>query len=670
VISLEWIVLVLALAVMSAAFADRRVYTRADLDELKRLDRRGVFAALGSFDGRDMDDEAFVLAAAVLLDGRRVPGLAAARQRSDAAAVLDALVSAVRSAAIAPETDAKLSRGQRAVADGALEHRFGFYDEWHRLDDDIDWDHNPGTKHWSMDLNRFTYLGPLTCAYHAAKDPRYARKAVGLILDWIDKADWSRCFAGTPYMFGSYLNEAIHCPAWARCVRSLTAADQVGPLELMRIAKSLHDQLAYLEIVTGGHHGNWPTIGFGGMLGTLAALPVYRDTDRFIDHCIDGFALQIDDQILPDGVQDELTPHYHRVVVSNLVNAAVDLAAFGRELHPRTMATLRKMVRYMQQTTMPDGSGQVAFNDSDPDVTGAAILKRLQTASMADAIAPEPDLGSELFAYAGVAILRQRPGEGDLYLAFDGGPYGRSHQHEDMLGFELFAFGRRFIGDPGRHLYDWSDTSFLPHLRTTKAHSTICIDGEGQNAFGRRDTWIPKHPVEVAWSAGDHEIRAAASYTLGYGHGNAIQVAHRREIVFVDKRFWVVFDRVTGHGEHRIESRFQFTPGPLAWDGVGAKTAFKEANLLLVPLASEPFDEVQIVEGRRDPKDGWYSCHYGRIEPAPAFVLHARAVLPWTCATLLWPYTGAVAPELTTTTVDDVFVVRGERIGEFRIAPH
>jgi hypothetical protein len=97
------------------------------------------------------------------------------------------------------------------------------------------------------------------CAYVESRlatgDTRCSRKAVALILDWIAKCDLGRCFQGTPYMFGSYLNNAIHCEAWCQCLKTLLARDQVTPIELLRALKSLHDQLAYLEIVTNGHAG-------------------------------------------------------------------------------------------------------------------------------------------------------------------------------------------------------------------------------------------------------------------------------------------------------------------------------------------------------------------------------------------------------------------------------
>ncbi|MHB0934751.1 MAG: heparinase II/III family protein [Armatimonadota bacterium] len=139
---------------------------------------------------------------------------------------------------------------------------------------------------------------------------------------------------------------------------------QVEPLELLRILKSLHDHLADLEIITNGHGGNWPTIGCMGMLTTLERFPVLRDTRRFATYCRSALATQITEQVLPDGVQDELTPHYYQVVVNNIASACRSLRVLGMDLALEMLATLQQMVHYSQQTITPDGSKHVAFNDS------------------------------------------------------------------------------------------------------------------------------------------------------------------------------------------------------------------------------------------------------------------------------------------------------------------
>lgn len=619
----------------------RPLYSRSDLETLKTFSRNQVLETFGSFDDRTMDKQQFILQVVDLLDPDRIPNLSDAVAANDTGAIAQAVLNTCTDEPTQATTN--IDEETLRLAEDVLTHKFKFYSETHQLPENLDWDFNPGTAHWSHDLNRFSYLNLLTRAYFATKDERFSQKAIGLILDWIDKCEIERCFEGTPYVFGSYLNNAIHCAGWARCVKALLPEGQVSDEALLRIVKSLHDQIAYLEVVTNGHAGNWPTIGCQGILQTLAALPVFRDTNRWIDYCIETLAKQIEAQILPDGVQDELTPHYHAVVVNNLLTACESLQALGRELDDKTLTTLRKLVHYQQQTVVPSGTAQVAFNDSDPEVV-PKIVDRLKALGMDDYISNPDQLDSEAFPYAGVAFLRQKTTDGDLYLAFDGGPFGRSHQHEDKLGFWLHAYGRNLIVDPGRHLYDNSEASYIPYLRTTQAHSTFIVDGEGQNSRAKRDTWIAQEPGSLTFMVSENEVRASSAYDLGYGSDNAIDVVHQREIVFVHEKFWVMFDRLTGEGEHALESRFHFYPGDVVVEGSRAMTQYDDANVLV--WSSTNWEDIHIEKGQENPRSGWYSASYSLIEPTPCLSLSSHAVLPFTSATLLFPYQGVNVPDV------------------------
>ena len=287
-----------------ASGGGRPLLSRADLPRLRTLERSQVFAALGSFDDQGLSETEFVLKAGALLDAGRVPGLAEVLAAGDASKVLEVVYQACKQGREAGQRTDASPVAVLAAAEDALAHRFTFYGETYQLPDAINWDENPGTAHWGHDLNRFSYLHSLTEAYQASGDGRYSRKAVTLILDWIAKCDFSKCFQGTPYVFGSYLNNAIHCETWCRCMEVLLASDQIQPVELMRVLKSLHDQLAYLEVVTNGHSGNWPTIGCRGMLACVTVFPMLRDAGRFADYAAGSLGSQLRDQVKPDGVQD------------------------------------------------------------------------------------------------------------------------------------------------------------------------------------------------------------------------------------------------------------------------------------------------------------------------------------------------------------------------------
>ncbi len=645
---------------------NRPKLSRRDLDPLKQLDRPLVFQALGSFDENGLAESVFILKTVELLDPARVPGLVATGESGDVRRIGDAVLAACKGR---PGPGIERFGSAKAVgpAEEILANRFNFYGEPHQLPASIDWDYNPGTGHWAHDLNRFSYLTPLVEAYLATGDERFSRKAIGLILDWIDKCDFSMCFRGTPYAFFAYLSEALHCKQWSSCVTALVARDQVRPLELLRILKSMHDQMAHLEIVTNGDTGNCATMGLLGILSTLAAFPVFYDTDRFVDYCVDAMAFQIEDQVLPDGVQDELTPHYHWVVVKTLLDSLEYVHALGRTLKPETMATLHQMIYFLQHTIVPDHSKQAGFNDSDP---GAVPVPgpSLERVGLGHFLADENRLGPECFPYAGMAFLRQLRAEGDLYLAFDAGPYGRCHQHEDKLGFWLFAYGRNFLVDPGRHLYfEDSEVSFRWYLSSTTAHSTIKVDDKGQHSKGRPGTWVARAPLDLGWSATTQEVRASGIYDLGYGEDNALAVTHWREIVFVQNRFWVIFDLVSGEGVHLLESRFQFAPGSLRIDGAKAWTCFPDSNLLLVHVAPVPYEDIHVECGQESPRGGWYSDSYGRIEPAPALSFSVKAPLPVVMATLLFPYRGEPPPAMTLSLDGNTVTVQGPEIGTVRV---
>ena len=117
--------------------------------------------------------------------------------------------------------------------------------------------------------------------------------------------------------------------------------------------------------------------------------------------------------------------------------------------------------------------------------------------------------------------------------------------------------------------------------------------------------------------------------------------------MFVKERCWVVFDAVEGEGEHLIESRFQFAPGTVRLANGTACTGYEDANLLLKAAPTVPFTDVRVERGQENPRGGWYSDSYGKIEPAPALSQSLRTRLPWRAATVLFPYKGTTPPEVT-----------------------
>jgi len=615
------------------------------------MERDSIFARLRSFDHAGLDDGAFERQALGLLAG----------DCADAADVHRRFLARPRRLQQTELADADL----REAAD-CLGNVFVFHGEPHGVGEAIDWDRNPGTDHWVHDLNRFAYLDILVRATLATGDEKYARKGAALVLDWVEKNPVTRSWfwdwePGTPKRkaddkaWASYLNIAIHLRRWAELFEELVRF--WTPLELLHVLKSIHDQLGYLELVIPTATNNWIVIGAAGMMITAVRLPELRDRQRFIDYAWQKVLTEADRQVLPDGVQFELTPGYHGVVERLFLDVMAVCREAGIDV-PETMETVTaRMLDYTMQTITPDGL-QVAFNDSDPGA-GVASCARLTREglrrSRQDWVyvgtrgreGTPPAVRSQAFEYGGIYVMRTGWGPGDTFLAFDGGPWGYSHQHDDRLGFWLSALGRSFLIDPGRYLYDDNNPfSRRKYLNTTRAHSTITVDGEGQADRHFPQMHEPRKKLtENTWTVEGAFQRVAGSHTLGYGDGGRIQVVHRRSLTFWAPDVVLVLDHVTGDGEHCICSRLQFHPGTVESTAGVWHTTYPDANLAVLPVMDAVFDAF-VVEGQLNPAAGWYSHRVNHIEPSPTLSVQATTTLPLRAGFLIVPFTGDEPPDL------------------------
>jgi len=621
---------------------------RSDIDGQNRAE---VFDALRSFDHRDQGLEGGLAQTLNLLE-LEADGLAPTRKAiraGDLRAACEGLAEHYE-VRVQPAIRAGDGRPGRDRADEIMDNAFSFYGETHRLGLDINWEQNPGTGHWGHDLNRFTYLSPLVGAYLETGDRAYGDRVVGLILDWIGKTDVCDAFVPgkSPYVWRSYLNIHIHLGNWCEALWFLLPDGFVSPPDMVTILKSVHDQLAYLEIVIPEQNSNWVVFGATGMLKTSLFFHELKGSEHWVRYSWDRFEEQLDNQVLPDGVQFELTQHYHYGVARSYVLANCLSSRAGKPVPEKSTQMVEKMVHYLHQTVLPDRR-HLSFNDSDPNcgesvarfVTDSATLEACGvTSSRVTDGRTFDDLPSEAFPCAGVYVMRDR----DLYLAFDGGPYGAHHQHEDKLSFWLAAFGRSLIADPGRYLYD-DTTPFRSYLMSTRAHNTFLVDGQGQCSKPHRECYYSREPLGNLWEISENRVRAAAQYDLGYGEDGGIDVTHRRSVLFVPGRYWILYDVLEGEGTHQLESRFQFMPGDAVCADDCVRTRFADANVMVRPEAAVGFS-IDVEEGWEDPRGGWYSDGYNLIEPAPQAAFRVRTALPFRAATLLLPYRGPEPPDV------------------------
>jgi hypothetical protein len=388
-------------------------------------------------------------------------------------------------------------------------------------------------------------------------------------------------------------------------------------------------------------------------------------------------------QVLSDGVYFERSTCYQRYTVDIYLHFLILAGRSGIEVPSGIRERVRSMVDVLVTLRQPDGS-MPSIGDEDgglllplsrtrPDdyratfSTAAVVFQEPVFAWAAGEIAPETLwlLGTSAaetfqriervspsgdpcrsFPIGGFVVMRDGWDQTGHSLILDAGPLGcpvsSGHGHADLLSIQCSAFGQPYLVDAGTGCYT-GDREVRDFFRGTAAHSTVMVDGKSQaepvGPFG----WQRHSSARLLrWVSNDVFAFADAEHD-GY-QSLADPVLHRRRVIFLKPRYWLVIDDVTGATNHDVEVRFQFAPMDVRIDPTGWVRATREGRhgLLLRAFASAHF-ETAIREGRRSPMEGWTSPAYGEIEPAPVVVYATSARLPLRVVTLLWPVEDAEA---------------------------
>jgi hypothetical protein len=230
-------------------------------------------------------------------------------------------------------------------------------------------------------------------------------------------------------------------------------------------------------------------------------------------------------------------------------------------------------------------------------------------------------------------------------LVFDVGPLGCSvtggHGHADLLSIQCSAFGEPFLVDPGTGTY--ADEAWRSFFRGTAAHSTVMVDGVSQAEPAAPFAWRQRPRAGLRRWVSTEAFDFADAEHDAYGR-LPDPVRHRRRVLFVKPRYWVLLDDIEGAEPHRIELRFQFGPLVVGLEpGPWARATAAGRGLLVRAIANAPL-EARLRRGSKHPIEGWVSPNYGQRRPAPVLVYSVTARLPLRVITLLLPIADAAAP--------------------------
>jgi hypothetical protein len=381
---------------------------------------------------------------------------------------------------------------------------------------------------------------------------------------------------------------------------------------------------------------------------------------------------EIISQFHEDGVNFERAINYHRLTLEMVLTTLLLCKKNHISVPPVVWQRVEKMIEFVLYYTRPDGLGphlgdtdngrlQILGDTAVMDhryllSVGAVLFNRgdfkrgagafhedalwllgvegwQQFEALAPPAAPVP---SRAFTRGGFVFLRHQ----DLYMAVACGANGRrgvgNHSHNDALSFELYAYDKAFIVDPGAYLYT-AAPAWRNRFRSTAYHNTVMVDGEELNPIVPDELFRlgpGARPTVQAWQS----TPAADRLTVAHdGYARLPEPVHHRRQVYFDKgrHYWIVRDQLSGRGVHTLEWFFHFNAGiPIQVSHDGIVTQCQEGANLFLHVSGDTK-----LHMRRE--EGWVSPSYGVKHEAHVVQYSYTGELPVSVLFLLYPFKDA-----------------------------
>jgi len=485
----------------------------------------------------------------------------------------------------------------------------------------------PQNPEWVWQLNRMYFWRDMSLAYLKTGDEKYARAFEIQVNDWIDAT------ADTPHNnnWGSAWR-TIECGLrlmnyWQIAFEVFRKSPSVSDKTLERMIFSMLEQADYTyRNKTGGNWLGMEMCGCCTLASLFPELPVSAELWDMAKKCLEE---QVTLQMLPDGMQYELSPDYQSVVFtcgSNLYRLA-ECAGLQNTLSQKFMNSLEKYAESYLNLMTPHFT-QPRTNDCFTMSTSALLAKAAEIfpvrkdflwAATGGKDGSAPQGSSRNLPYSGFTAMRSGWDQDATYLCFDHGALGNAHMHQDKLNIQLYKGGEELIYDDGGGEYECS--VHRSYGVSAYGHNTVLVDRKAQMRSAPK---ILDKPEPADFVSNDRFDYARAVYDQEFGPFSAyyaspedrlkvcsLPATHEREVLFVRPDYFCIADTLRSRDGNTHEytmllhmDTLNVVPEPALPGAFRAKFG-RKYDLLIVPL--RPVQETKILSGRLEPyPSGWY----------------------------------------------------------------
>jgi hypothetical protein len=341
-----------------------------------------------------------------------------------------------------------------------------------------------------------------------------------------------------------------------------------------------------LERWEGYRAGNWQIVGSYMLAQIAMVFPEFKESAEWLRIGLQRLEEHIERDFFEDGGHSERAPrNYTLLTYLSYRNLYYLLNAYKvrADLKERIRKSMGRAIDWWIAMLAPTGEVP-AINDSHrglfpvgilqdgadfydkPEVY--SVLRSLFNAEVKDP-APLPSFTSRHMPSSGFTVMRSDWTRDALYMNINYGKFAGFHSHNDLLDFEAYAYGKALAVDAGIGL-TYDDPLYIPWYQSSKAHNMVAVNDANlarKDIEGENIVWSSASGVD--YFAGEHR---------GYA---ALGVNHRRQIVFVKPRYWVILDRLKCEKDGSTLSWYFHSPTELISSGLGFKSSASPGIVVL-----------------------------------------------------------------------------------------
>jgi heparan-sulfate lyase len=518
------------------------------------------------------------------------------------------------------------------VADNALKHIFVGQPSYppYFCGEDIDWSTSPvPDNEWVWQLNRMGFWNAMGKAYWHTGDEKYAKAWTEQLTDWVRKNPNDKQHH---YAWRS-IEAGIRGHQWMELFQRFVDSPSFTPEVLTTFLNSCYDHASFLmtKYRTGS---NWALMEAEGLAFIAIIFPQFRDAEIWRTEAIRRLNVETTAQVYPDGLQRELSLGYHTGCISWFLRTyeLAQLAGIKDVFPGEYLQTVEKMCEAVMKISLPDGA-HAPFGDDWQGTPGQHKQHFLKWAKLFGRddflyLATDGEKGvppaQTVFALPESGLYSMRSGwnKDAICLVLKCGPDGGGHSQPDNGTFDLYAAGRNLMPDGGCYIYH-GDPENRNWFRQTKVHKTLTLNDKNSKYAPRLIRWEPDIDNQ------DILVVENDSYE---------NLTHRRTVIFVDKKYFVIIDEAIGTATGQIGIHFQLAPGNAVFDekDFSVRSDFEEG--WNVTIRTKPQKGLKLIK-----EEGQVSFRYTVKEPRPAFVYQIDKPTEKTVrfVTVVVPYAGA-----------------------------